>query len=124
MANDLRDKGAHIRQKLWGNDPQTRAQTERMETFHKDLGDFIQEQLFGGIWSRPGLPLKTRSLITVAALMAMGRGPQLRAHMRGALNIGITPEELKELILHLSQYSGMPTAVEAVRTLQELLEEK
>ncbi|HLH76674.1 MAG TPA: carboxymuconolactone decarboxylase family protein [Candidatus Binataceae bacterium] len=122
MANDLREKGALIRQQLWGNDPQTKAQTERMEAFHKDLGDFIQEQLFGGIWSRPGLPLKTRSLITVAALMAMGRGPQLRAHMRGALNIGITPGELKEVILHLSQYSGMPTAVEAVRILQELLE--
>jgi 4-carboxymuconolactone decarboxylase len=61
-------------------------------------------------------------MITIAALIALNRGPELRTHMRGGLNLGIKPEELKEMILHLSQYSGFPTAVEAMRAFQEVTE--
>jgi len=64
------------------------------------------------------------SNITMAALTALGRGPELRIHMRGALNLGITKEEIKELIIHLSQYSGVPTAVEAMRVYREVTEPK
>jgi 4-carboxymuconolactone decarboxylase len=78
--------------------------------------------VFGAIWTRPGLPTKTRSLITMAALTALGRAHELKIHMRGALNLGISKEEIKELIIHLSQYSGVPTAVEAIRTLREVTE--
>jgi len=60
----------------------------------------------------------------MAALLALGRGPELRIHMRGALNLGITKEEIKELIIHLSQYSGVPTAVEAMRVYREVTEPK
>jgi 4-carboxymuconolactone decarboxylase len=60
----------------------------------------------------------------MAALMALGRAPELKIHMRGALNLGITKDEIKELIIHLSQYSGVPTAVEAIRTLGEITEAK
>ena len=70
------------------------------------------------------MPTKTRSFITMAALLALGRAPELRIHMRGALNLGITKEEIKELIIHLSQYSGVPTAVEAMRVYRELTEPK
>jgi 4-carboxymuconolactone decarboxylase len=56
--------------------------------------------------------------------MALGRAPELKIHMRGALNLGISQEEIKELIIHLSQYSGVPTAVEAIRTLGEVTEPK
>jgi 4-carboxymuconolactone decarboxylase len=80
--------------------------------------------VFGYVWGRPGLPTKTRSFITMAALLALGRAPELRIHMRGALNLGITKEEIKELIIHLSQYSGVPTAVEAMRVYRELTEPK
>ena len=82
--------------------------------------DLLNEQLFGTIWNRPGLPVKLRSLITMTALMALGRGPELRLHMRGALNLGIPPEEIKELIVHVSQYSGVPTAIEAIRAFAEV----
>jgi 4-carboxymuconolactone decarboxylase len=63
-------------------------------------------------------------LITMTALMALGRGPELRLHMRGALNIGVTQAEIKEMIIHISQYSGVPTAVEAIRAFREVTEPK
>jgi 4-carboxymuconolactone decarboxylase len=63
-------------------------------------------------------------MITMAALMVLARGPELRTHMRGALNLGITPQEIKELIIHLSQYGGVPVAVEAIRAFQEVTAEK
>ncbi len=81
-----------------------------LRSFDEGFATFLNEQLFGTIWSRPGLPIKLRSLLTMTALMALGRGPELRLHMRGALNLGIPPEEIKELIVHVSQYSGVPTA--------------
>jgi 4-carboxymuconolactone decarboxylase len=123
MAENLKEKGTKTRAMLWGEDPQVVGAKRRLEAFHPDLSNFLDEQLFGNIWTRPGLPTKIRSFITVSALMAMGRVPQLKQHMRGALNLGITVDELKELILHLSQYSGVPTAMEAVRCLMELVAE-
>ena len=97
---------------------------EYLKSFDEDFANFLNEQVFGAIWTRPGLPTKTRSFIRMAALMALGRGPELKIHMRGALNLGITKDEIKELIIHLSQYSGVPTAVEAIRTLSEVTEPK
>jgi 4-carboxymuconolactone decarboxylase len=121
MANELEKKGLEVRTKLFG-EKQALAGHEALKKFDPDFATFLNEQLFGGIWSRPGLPLKSRSMITIAALIALNRGPELRIHMRGGLNLGITPEELKEMILHLSQYSGFPTAVEAMRAFQEVTE--
>ncbi|MGH7931826.1 MAG: carboxymuconolactone decarboxylase family protein, partial [Candidatus Binataceae bacterium] len=97
---------------------------EFLKNFDEGFANFLNEQLFGGIWTRPGLPTQTRSFITMAALMALGRTAELKIHMRGALNLGIKPEEIKELIVHLSQYSGVPTAVEAIRTFLEVTEPK
>jgi alkylhydroperoxidase/carboxymuconolactone decarboxylase family protein YurZ len=119
MADDSAKKGMEVRAKLWG---EKRAQDGDafLRSFDEGFATFLNEQLFGTIWNRPGLPLKLRSLITMTALMALGRGPELRLHMRGALNLGISPEEIKELIVHVSQYSGVPTAVEAIRAFNEV----
>ncbi len=97
-----------------------RTATRSCRNFDEGFATFLNEQLFGTIWNRPGLPVKLRSLITMTALMALGRGPELRLHMRGALNLGIPPEEIKELIVHVSQYSGVPTAIEAIRAFTEV----
>jgi len=123
MASELEKKGLEVRTKLFG-EKQAIAGHEALKRFDPDFANFLNEQLFGGIWSRPGLELKTRSMITIAALIALNRGPELRIHMRGGLNLGIKPEELKEMILHLSQYSGFPTAVEAMRAFLEVTEPK
>jgi 4-carboxymuconolactone decarboxylase len=119
MDDDSAKKGMELRTKLWG-EKAAQDGDAFLRNFDEGFAASINEHLFGTIWSRPGLPLKLRSLITITALMALGRGPELRLHMRGALNLGIPPEEIKELIVQVSQYSGVPTAVEAIRAFNEV----
>ena len=123
MADDLQKKGMEVRTKLFG-EKAAKLGDEYLKGFDEDFAKFLNDQVFGAHWARPGLPIKTRSMITMAALLALGRGPELRIHMRGALNLGITKEEIKEMIMHLSQYSGVPTAVEAIRVFREVTEPK
>lgn len=123
MAGDLEKKGLELRTQLFG-EKNAKSGHEYLKQFDEGFANILNEQLFGTIWTRPGLPVKTRSMITMAALMALARGPELRLHMRAALNLGITQQELKELIVHLSQYSGVPTAVEAIRAFREVTEPK
>ncbi len=79
------------------------------------------EHLFGEIWMRPGLAIRDRSLITVAALTALAREQELRFHMRGALSAGVRPDEIRELVLHLAYYAGYPVAAIARRAAAEVL---
>ena len=119
MANELENKGREMRTRLWGEQA-LKGADEFLKTFDQGFAKLLNDQLFGEIWNRPGLPTKTRSMITVAVLMALGRPQELRLHMRGALNLGITPEELKEIIVQVSQYSGVPTAIEGIRAFTEV----
>ena len=119
MSDDTAKKGMEVRTKLFGEKAAQDGDTF-LRNFDEGFATFLNEQLFGTIWSRPGLPIKLRSLLTMTALMALGRGPELRLHMRGALNLGIPVEEIKELIVHVSQYSGVPTAIEAIRAFNEV----
>lgn len=119
MSDDAAKKGMEVRTKLFG-EKAAQDGDAFLRNFDEGFATFLNEQLFGTIWSRPGLPIKLRSLLTMTALMALGRGPELRLHMRGALNLGIPVEEIKELIVHVSQYSGVPTAIEAIRALNEV----
>jgi 4-carboxymuconolactone decarboxylase len=79
---------------------------------------------YGDVWERPGLSKRDRSLITVAALVAMGRGDQLTGHLERALANGVTKQEIGELITHLAFYSGWPTAMTAGRIANKVFEEK
>ncbi len=119
MSDDAARKGMELRTKLFG-EKAAKDGDAFLRNFDEGFATFLNEQLFGTIWTRPGLPTKLRSMLTMTALMALGRGPELRLHMRGALNLGIPPEEIKELIVHVSQYSGVPTAVEAIRAFNEV----
>ena len=119
MSDESAKKGMEVRTKVFG-EKAAQDGDAFLRNFDEGFATFLNEQLFGTIWSRPGLPIKLRSLLTMTALMALGRGPELRLHMRGALNLGIPPEEIKELIVHVSQYSGVPTAVEAIRAFNEV----
>jgi 4-carboxymuconolactone decarboxylase len=86
------------------------------------MQEFITRNAWGNVWQRPGLDLKTRSLVTVAMLTALGKQHELKGHVRGALNNGATPEELREVMLHATVYCGFPTAIEAFRTVTEVVE--
>ena len=105
-------------------DQRAREAYEDMKKFDEGFARLVFGTTFGDVWARPGLPTKLRSLISVAALLVLGRGPELRIHLAGALRVGWTPEELKEVIIHLSQYGGIPVSIEAIRLFEELTRNK
>ena len=86
------------------------------------MQEFITRNAWGNVWQRPGLDLRTRSLITVAMLTAQGKQHELKAHVRGALNNGATKEELQEVLLHAAIYCGVPAAVEGFRAAAEVVD--
>ncbi len=110
-------RGNEMRMKLFGVAP------EPSENF-KDIMDVTVEHLFGDIWTRDGLALRDRSLITVATLIALNREAQLRGHLRGALNVGVGREEIKEMIIHLAHYAGWPAAMTAMKIADEIFKER
>ena len=89
-----------------------------------DFMNMTVGHLFGDVWTRDGLELRERSMITCAALMVMGKEPQLKVHLRGALNVGITQKAIEEIIIHLAHYAGWPVAVNAQRVAREVFEER
>ena len=86
------------------------------------MQEFITRNAWGNVWQRPGLDLKTRSLVTVAMLAALDKQQELKGHVRGALNNGVTPQELREVMLHAAVYCGLPSAIEAFRSVLEVVE--
>lgn len=89
--------------------------------FTQPIQDHINRAAWGDTWQRPGLDLKTRSLITVAMLTALGKQNELKGHVRGALNNGATVAEIQEVLLHAAIYCGVPAAVEAFRSANEVV---
>ncbi|MGH8806879.1 MAG: 4-carboxymuconolactone decarboxylase [Noviherbaspirillum sp.] len=89
--------------------------------FTMPLQEFVTRNAWGTVWCRDGLDMKTRSLITVSMLTALGRSHELKGHLRGALNNGATPEEIREVLLHAAVYCGAPLAVDAFRVAQEVV---
>lgn len=89
--------------------------------FTQPIQEHITRAAWGDVWQRPGLDLKTRSLVTVAMLTALGKQNELKGHVRGALNNGATVEEIQEVLLHATIYCGVPAAVEAFRTANEVV---
>ena len=110
------EKGAARLKELFGFEPQP-------GMMQADFQKITVENLFGDVWCRPGLELRERSMITVAALVVLGREPELRLHLRGALRVGISRESLTEMMIHLAHYGGWPTGVSGLRVLQEVLAE-
>jgi 4-carboxymuconolactone decarboxylase len=88
-----------------------------------DLGRFIPEFAYGEVYSRPGLSLRDRQLVTVGVLVALGRSSQLPVHLRSSLKAGITSDELKEVILQTATLAGFPPAMNAMATLKTILGE-
>lgn len=88
------------------------------------FAELTDNVLFGDVWARPGLSPRDRSLITVAALIAMNRPDQLRAHLARARDNGVTQDELVETITHLAFYAGWPSAVTAVGVAREVFQQK
>lgn len=115
------EQGLAMRQRVMGDDFVTRA-FSGLTPFTEPLQQYITRNAWGDVWCRPGLDLKTRSLITVAMLTAMGKSNELKGHVRGAMNNGATMQEIQEVLLHASIYCGLPAAVEAFRAAAEVVD--
>jgi 4-carboxymuconolactone decarboxylase len=96
---------------------------EVVEPLH-DLGRYMVEFPYGDIYSREGLALRDREIATTAMLTALGREPQLRVHFVAALNVGLTVDELEEIIIHTVTFAGFPTAINAMNLLHAVLSER
>jgi 4-carboxymuconolactone decarboxylase len=112
--------GLQKRKQVMGEDFVEKAFANADE-FTMPLQEFITRNAWGTVWCREGLDMKTRSLITVSMLTALGRAHELKGHLRGALNNGATPEEIREVLLHAAVYCGAPLAVDAFRVAQEVV---
>ena len=116
------EKGMKVRREVLGDEHVDRA-IERTTSFTADFQDLITRYAWGEIWARPGLDRKTRSCITLATLVALGREEELAMHVRAALRVGLTPDEVKEVLLHSAIYCGVPAANGAFAVAQRVLDE-
>ena len=116
------ERGMTTRREVLGDEHVDRA-IERTTEFTADFQDLITRYAWGEIWSRPGLDRKTRSCITLATLVALGREEELAMHVRSALRIGLTADEIKEVLLHSAIYCGVPAANGAFAVAQRVLDE-
>lgn len=98
------------------------AALSKVTPFTAPLQELVTAHAWGNTWQRDGLDLRTRSIVTVSMLVALGRMHELKVHVRGALNNGVTVEELQEIFLHASVYCGFPAAVDAFRNAAEVIE--
>lgn len=89
--------------------------------FNRPFEDLVVRYCFGEVWARPQLDRKTRSMLTLAVLTALGKPNQLRVHVQTAINNGVTQEEIREVLLHATVYAGVPAGVEAFRVAAEVL---
>jgi|SRR5581483_7642232 len=122
-SDDVYERGMEIRREVLGDAHVDRA-SEAATPFTADFQEFITKTAWGEIWSRSGLDRKTRSCITLAMLVALGREHELPLHVRGALRNGLTVDEIKEVLLQTAVYAGVPAANSAFAIAQRVLEEE
>jgi 4-carboxymuconolactone decarboxylase len=116
------DEGMRVRREVLGDEHVDRA-IEGTTGFTADFQDLITRYAWGEIWARPGLDRKTRSAITLTALVALNHHEELAMHVRAALRNGLTPDEIKEVLLQSAIYCGVPAANRAFAIAQQVLEE-
>ena len=114
------ERGLEVRRAVLG-DAHVDAALARRTALTHDFQDLLTRYAWGEIWDRPGLPRHTRSLLTIAMLIALNRPEELRLHLRGAANNGVSPDEIKEVLLHAAIYCGVPAANAAFQLAAEEL---
>ena len=122
-TRDLHDKGLKLRREMFGRDAVEQRMTA-FGAFGEPLQNMINAYAYGDIWSRPGLDRKTRSLAVLAMMAAANRPAEFSVHVRGALANGATAEEIREVLLLLAMYCGIPAANEAHRLAAEIVSPK
>jgi len=123
MSEDQFEKGDKVRRAVLG-DAHVDRSVAKTTAFNQPVIDYITKYAWGDVWARPGLERKTRSILNLGMLAAMGREPELKLHIRGALRNGVTQEEMSEIFLQVAVYCGAPASLEAFRIASEVFEEE
>jgi 4-carboxymuconolactone decarboxylase len=116
---DRFEQGMRVRREVLGSSHVDHA-VANLNDFNRDFQDFLARYAWGEIWSRPGLPLQTRSLLTLAIMVALNREEEFKMHIRAAFTNGVTRAEIQEVLLHSAIYCGLPAANNAFQWAQQV----
>lgn len=125
MDKDLKplyDRGLKVRKEVLGDEYVENA-INSADEFSRPLQEYLTAHAWAASWARPGLELKTRSMLNLAMLTALNRGLEFRIHVKGALNNGVTKEEIREILIHAAVYCGAPAAMDSFRIAKEVFKE-
>ncbi|MBV8923606.1 carboxymuconolactone decarboxylase family protein [Bradyrhizobium sp.] len=122
MDQKMHDKGLEIRKAVLGEAYVTNA-LKNVDDFNRPFQEMLNEYCWGAVWGREELPRKTRSMLNIAMISILNRPHELRAHLKGALTNGVTREEIREILMQVAIYAGMPAAVDSFRIARELFAE-
>jgi 4-carboxymuconolactone decarboxylase len=121
--DELFERGLEVRREVLGAD-YVDTSLQNANDFTMALQRLATEFCWGYAWTRPGLDRKTRSLINLAMLTALNRTPEVKLHVRGALNNGVSVDEIKEVLLHATTYCGVPAGLDSFKAANEVLKEE
>ena len=116
-----REQGAKVRREVLGAEHVDRGKAQA-DRFSQHFIDFVEEYCWGNVWVRPGLDRKTRSMLNVAMLAAMARWHEFELHVGGALNNGVTEDEIAEILLQVGVYAGAPCSSEGFRAAKRVID--
>jgi 4-carboxymuconolactone decarboxylase len=116
------EQGLRVRREVLG-DAHVERSLAQVSDFSRPIQEFVTEYCWGEVWSRDGLPRATRSLINIAMLTALNRGHELGVHVRGAINNGVSEQEIQEVLLQTAIYVGVPASLESFRIAEGVLKE-
>ncbi|CAM8651219.1 COG0599 Uncharacterized homolog of gamma-carboxymuconolactone decarboxylase subunit [Burkholderiales bacterium] len=122
-TSKLFEQGVKIRREVLGPEYVDRS-LDQANGFMMAFQNITTEMCWGYAWARPGLPLKTRSMLNLAMLTALNRSAEIKLHVKGALNNGLSVEEIKEVLLHATVYCGIPAGLDAFKAANQVLEEE
>ena len=123
MTDDLYEKGLKTRREVVGSAYVDKSLADMTE-FTRPLQELVTRYCWGEVWNRPGLSRRDRSIINLAAISALNRPHELKLHVRGALNNGMSEEEIREVLLQIAIYCGLPAALDAFRIARDVIEEE
>ena len=121
-VSELYEAGLRVRKEVLG-EAYVESALGNADSFNREFQEFITEYGWGGVWARPGLSRKQRSLNNLCMLAALNRSQEFKLHLRGAFNNGCTIEEIKETLFQITVYCGGPVGVEGFRLAREVIEE-
>lgn len=122
MASELFNKGLEVRKAVLGKDYVEKSLAGADE-FSMAMQEYSTEACWGMVWTRPGLPRKTRSLINIAMITALNRPNELKLHIKASFNNGVTKDEIREVLLQAACYCGVPAGIDSFRIAREVFAE-